>query len=113
MRRLLFGIAVLPFLAGVTSAAQPLSDAQLETITAGASSFTLSPTILASWPVFLSPSLASLAVPPNSASSSSVAPAPSSSSSNLSSDLALGEAGLTGTARLGEFVGVVQYLTGH
>lgn len=49
MKKLLFGLAALPFLAGVASAAQPvqLSDAQMDRVTAGfaaaadASSFSL------------------------------------------------------------------------
>ncbi|MGH7116620.1 MAG: hypothetical protein ACREE9_19250 [Stellaceae bacterium] len=36
MRKLLFGLAVLPFLAGVAAAAQPLTDAQMDKVTAGA-----------------------------------------------------------------------------
>jgi hypothetical protein len=37
MKRLLFGLAALPFLAGVSLAAQPvpLSDTQMDTVTAG------------------------------------------------------------------------------
>jgi len=31
----LFGLAALPFLAGVASAAQPLSEAQMDRVTAG------------------------------------------------------------------------------
>jgi hypothetical protein len=36
MKRLLFGLAALPFLAGVASAAEPLKDAQMDQITGGA-----------------------------------------------------------------------------
>jgi hypothetical protein len=36
MRQLLFGLAALPFLAGVAAAAQPLSDAQMDRVAAGA-----------------------------------------------------------------------------
>jgi hypothetical protein len=36
MKKLLFGLAALPFLAGIASAAEPLSDAQLDGVTAGA-----------------------------------------------------------------------------
>jgi hypothetical protein len=36
MKKLLFGLAALPFLAGVASAAEPLSDTQMDRIAAGA-----------------------------------------------------------------------------
>lgn len=35
MKKLLFGLAALPFLAGVSLAAEPLSDAQMDRVTAG------------------------------------------------------------------------------
>ena len=38
MKNLLFGFAALPFLAGVALAAEPLSDAQMDRIAAGACS---------------------------------------------------------------------------
>jgi CBS domain containing-hemolysin-like protein len=35
MNKLLLGLAALPFMAGAASATQPLSDAQMDTVTAG------------------------------------------------------------------------------
>jgi hypothetical protein len=35
MKKLLFGLAALPFLAGVALAAEPISDAQMDQVTAG------------------------------------------------------------------------------
>jgi hypothetical protein len=35
VKRFLLGLAALPFLAGVASAAEPLSDAQMDAVTAG------------------------------------------------------------------------------
>lgn len=35
MKRLVIGLAALPFLSGISLAAQPLSDQQMDTVTAG------------------------------------------------------------------------------
>jgi hypothetical protein len=101
MRPFLFGVAFLPFLTGVASAAQPLSDDQLEKVTAGASGFPSFAGVLASFP-------ASLLSNGLSSASSSVSSSPDFVDST--SQAGLGEAGLTGTARLGEFLGVVRFL---
>src|ERR1700680_826137 len=98
MKRFLTGIAALPFLTGVAIAAQPLSDSQLEKITAGASGISSFAGILGSFPA----SLLSTAL---STTSSSVSSTPGVASSTDS--FGLGEAGLTGAARLGEYLGVV------
>jgi hypothetical protein len=103
MKTLLIGLAVLPFLIGAASAMQPLSDDQLETITAGASGFPSFTGVLASLPA----SLLSTAL---SSTSNSIASSPDYADST--SQAGRGEAGLTGAARLGEFLGVVQFL-GH
>jgi hypothetical protein len=103
MSKFLFAVAALPFLTGVASAAEPLNDAQLENITAGASSLPSFTGVLASFPAsLLSNAVASI--------SSSVASSPDYVDS--ASQAGLGEAGLTGTARLGEYLGVVNFL-GH
>ena len=41
MNKLLFGLAALPFLAGVASAGQPLTDTQMDVVTAGFSATSL------------------------------------------------------------------------
>ena len=41
MSKLLFGLAALPFLAGVASAGQPLTDTQMDVVTAGFSATSL------------------------------------------------------------------------
>jgi hypothetical protein len=104
MRKFLIGLAVLPFLAGVASAAQPLSDAQLEKITAGDSGLSVA-SILASLSAFSALNLSGGV----SSASNSVSSSPDAGAA--SSSLGLGEAGLTGAARLGEFLGVVQLLS--
>jgi hypothetical protein len=101
MRKFLIGLAVLPFLSGLASAAQPLSDAQLEKITAGDSGIFSFAGVLVSFPA----SLLSNAV---SSTSSSVSSMPNPDSSTSLFDL--GEASLSGSARLGEYLGVVQFL---
>jgi hypothetical protein len=104
MRKFLIGLAVLPFLAAEASAAQSLSDAQLEKITAGDFGLSIA-SILASLSAFSALNLSGgVSSTPSSVSSSPDAGAASSS-------LGLGEAGLTGPARLGEFLGVVQFLS--
>jgi hypothetical protein len=40
MKKLLFGLAAVPFLAGVASAAEPLGDAQMDRVTAGVTTVT-------------------------------------------------------------------------
>jgi hypothetical protein len=105
MRKFLIGLAVLPFLAGVASAVQPLGDAQLENITAGDSGLSVG-SILASLSAFSALNLSGGV----SSTSSSVSSSPDARAA--SSSLGLGEAGLTGPARLGEFLGVVLFL-GH
>jgi hypothetical protein len=102
MRKLLIRLAGLPFLIGGASAEQPLSDAQLENITAGASGLSSFTGVLDSFPASLSNALSS--------TSSSVAASPDYVDST--SQAGLGEAGLTGTARLAEYLGIVQFL-GH
>jgi hypothetical protein len=101
MKRFLIGFGVLLFLTGVASAERPLSDAQLEKITAGASGLPSFSNILASVPA----SLLSNALSTTSSSASST---PNLDSSTSAFDL--GEAGITGAARLGEYLGVVQFL---
>jgi hypothetical protein len=103
MRQFLFGVAILPFLTGIATAAQPLSDSQLEKITAGASGLPSFAGVLGSFPA----SLLSNAV---SSTSSSVSSMPNPDSSTSLFDL--GEVSLSGSARLGEYLGVVQFL-GH
>jgi hypothetical protein len=103
MKTSLIGLAVLPFLIGAASAMQPLSEEQLEKITAGSSGLSSFTGILASLPS----SLLSTAL---SSTSSSTVSSPDYVDST--SQAGLGEAGLTGAARLSEFVGVVQFL-GH
>ena len=41
MKKLLFGLAALPFLAGIASAGQPLTNAQMDVVTAGFSATSL------------------------------------------------------------------------
>jgi len=41
MMRLLFGLAALPFMAGIASAGQPLTNAQMDAVTAGFSATSL------------------------------------------------------------------------
>ena len=41
MKRLIFGLAALPFMAGLASAGQPLTNAQMDAVTAGFSSTAL------------------------------------------------------------------------
>ncbi len=101
MRKLLTSLAVLPFLTGLGSAAQPLSDAQLQRITAGATGL----------PSFATTNFATITNFPGllaSTASNSV----SSSPDYEASAFGLGEAGLTGSSRLAEYLGVVQFL-GH
>jgi hypothetical protein len=102
MRPFLMSLAVLPFLTGLGSAAQPLSDAQLERITAGASGL---PSFATNFPSL--PGLLTSGIPASTASSSV-----SSSPDYEASAFGLGEAGLTGSARLAEYLGVTQFL-GH
>ena len=78
MRTVSIGLVVFATLTGSASAAQPLSDVQLEMITAGSETSPSFVAILASSPDFA-----------------------------ITFDL--GEAGLTGAARLAEFVGVTQF----
>lgn len=103
MRKFLISLAMLPFLAGVASAAQPLSDAQLERLTAGDSGLSLA-SLLASLPGFSGLNLS------NGVSSTSSSASSSPDAGAASSSLGLGEAGLIGPARLAEFLGVVQFL---
>src|SRR5437660_12738876 len=89
VRKFLIGLAVLPFLAGVASAVQPLGDAQLEKITAGDSGLSVA-SILASLSAFSALNLSGGV----SSTSSSVSSSPDAGAAN--SSLGLGEAGLTG-----------------
>jgi hypothetical protein len=41
MKRLIFGLAALPFMAGLASAGQPLTNAQMDAVTAGFSSIAM------------------------------------------------------------------------
>jgi len=97
VREILFGLAALPFLTNVALAVQPLSDVQLENITAGAFSLPS----FANFPGFTT-------LPGLTTSSNSVSSSPDFSDST--SQAGLGEAGLTGAARLGEYLGVGQFL---
>jgi hypothetical protein len=101
MQKFVMSLAVLPFLTSLVLAAQPLSDAQLEEITAGASGLPSFASNLASWPGLSTSDLLS------STASSSV----SSTPDNEASAFGLGEAGLTGAARLVEYLSVVQFLS--
>jgi hypothetical protein len=46
MRKVLFGLAALPFLVGVASAAEPLSDLEMDQVTAGDSSSVVTPSVV-------------------------------------------------------------------
>jgi hypothetical protein len=100
MRALLIGLAVLTLFVGAASGAQPLSDAQLEEITAGAAGSPSFAANFVAWP----------GLPPSSLLSWTTSSQVSSTLDHEASAFGLGEAGLTGSARLGEYLGVVRFL---
>lgn len=85
---------------GVALGAQSLSDAQLEEITAGA----------VSAPSFTANLVSLPGLPPSNLLSLTTSSQTSSTPDAEASGFGLGEAGLTGPARLGEYLGVVRFL---